>query len=135
MKRILIFLLGLIILLFTGCYNFNNPVDPDSGNYQGHPSGPPPEAPSDLTAEYINPNIHLEWTDNSDNETGFKIERRMEFPVSDGFIQIGTVGIDVTTYNDGSSEIQTNCTYAYRVRAYNSYGDSAYSKEASVTIP
>jgi uncharacterized protein YxeA len=133
MKRITILLLGLIILIFAGCYNFNNPVDTGSENYQGYPADPPPDAPSDLAAVYMGSYIRLDWTDNSDNETGFKIERKFE--PSGHFEQIYTVESDVTTYDDSSADIQTGYSYTYRVRAYNTYGDSAYSNEASATIP
>jgi hypothetical protein len=41
MPRFLPFLLlAFPILLLIGCYQFNNPVDPDSPNYQGYPSEP-----------------------------------------------------------------------------------------------
>jgi hypothetical protein len=70
--------------------------------------------------------INLSWTDNSNNETGFKVERS-----SDGttFTQIATVGANVTTYADTGLPALTK--YYYRVRAYNAGGNSAYSNIAS----
>jgi titin len=74
--------------------------------------------------------IDLGWTDNSDNENSFKIERS-----TDGvnFSQIDTVGADVTTYND--TTVAESTTYWYRVRASNADGDSAYTNTASATTP
>jgi transcriptional regulator CtsR len=87
-----------------------------------------PSAPSNLKAERrSNTVIDLEWNDNSDNETGFKIERKKE---GGKYAQIDTVGGDVTTYTD--SGLSSNTTYFYRVRAYNSIGDSSYCTEVSV---
>ena len=67
--------------------------------------------------------IKLTWKDNSTGETGFKIERSTSSTT--GFVQIGTVGTGVTTFTD--TGLASRTTYYYRVRAYNSGGNSAYS--------
>jgi fibronectin type 3 domain-containing protein len=91
--------------------------------------GPPipptsaPAAPSNLTAAAANAStITLNWTDNSNNEDSFLIERS-----SDGvnFTQIGSVSVNTTTYSDGTLTPVT--TYYYRVRAHNTYQVSSYS--------
>lgn len=89
-----------------------------------------PGAPSNLTATAISSNrIDLSWTDNSGGETGFKIERKID---SGGtYSQIATVSTNVTTYSDTGLDPAT--TYYYRVRTYNTAGDSGYSNEASAT--
>jgi hypothetical protein len=70
--------------------------------------------------------INLSWTDNSNNETGFKVERSTDGTT---FTQIATVGANVTMYvNTGLSPLTR---YYYRVRAYNTGGNSAYSNIAS----
>lgn len=90
----------------------------------------PPSAPSALIAAAVSSSqIHLSWTDNSHYETGFKIERKEG--VSGTYIQIDTVGANTTAYSD--TGLTTGTTYYYRVRAYNSSGDSAYSNEAAAT--
>ncbi|WP_298272308.1 fibronectin type III domain-containing protein [Geobacter sp.] len=88
----------------------------------------PLDAPTDLAASATsNTAIQLTWTDNSGNEDGFKIERKLG---DDGvWSQINTVGAGVTTYND--TGLVANNYYYYRVRAYNAgNGNSAYSDEA-----
>lgn len=100
----------------------------------GGSSGPPPDppaAPTNLTANAVAcDQIDLGWTDNSDNETSFKIERS-----TDGvnFSQIDTVGADVTAYSD--TTVAESTTYWYQVRASNSAGDSDYTNIASATTP
>ncbi len=70
--------------------------------------------------------INLSWTDNSDNETGFVIERRTS---SSAFAEIYRVGLNITHYQDTGLDAYT--TYYYRIRAYNPEEYSPYSNEAS----
>lgn len=87
-------------------------------------------APSELTASAVSSSqINLSWKDNSDDETGFKIERKKG--EGDTFSQIATVGANVTTYSD--TGLSPSTTYYYRVRAYNASGDSSYSNTAQAT--
>lgn len=88
-----------------------------------------PKAPSNLIANATSSiQIDLSWADNSDNETGFKIERKTkETP----FTQIAKVGANVTHYTD--KNLSSSTEYFYRVVAYNSIGDSYYSNIASDT--
>jgi hypothetical protein len=72
--------------------------------------------------------INLSWADNSSNETGFKIERCQGSSCT-SFAQVGTVGGGVNTYNN--TGLSGGTSYTYRVRAYNSGGDSAYSSTAT----
>jgi titin len=90
------------------------------------PSALFPAAPSNLSASAISRSqIRLTWTQNSSNENGFAIERS----TSTGWLQVGSVGANITTFTDGSLSAWT--TYSYRVRAFNSAGSSAYSNIAS----
>jgi len=95
---------------------------------------PPPLAPSGLTPIALSSSslIRLTWTDNSNNEEGFAIERKTG--ANGTYTQIATVGANVTSYYFISRSTSTTTTYYYRVRAYNSAGDSSYSNIALVTI-
>jgi len=88
----------------------------------------PLNAPTSLvTTATSNTSISLSWVDNSTNEDGFRIERKLG--ATGTFAQIGTVGAGVTTYSD--SGLTSNSYYYYRVRAYNAAdGDSDYSNES-----
>ncbi|MCK4824892.1 fibronectin type III domain-containing protein, partial [bacterium] len=90
-----------------------------------------PPAPSNSNAVPTGYNqIDLSWQDNAYNEDGFRIEKTTDPP---NFSEIGTVGMDVTRYEDKTCSMGT--TYYYRVRAYNEYGNSSYSNTSSATIP
>lgn len=91
---------------------------------------PVAQEPTSLAATTVSPSrIDLAWTDTAVNEIGFKIEWRVG--TAGEFSQIDVAGADSTSYNDESLEEGT--TYCYRVRAFNSAGDSAPSNEACAT--
>ena len=98
------------------------------------PSPQPPVAPSNLLATFNNatstPFVQLTWTDNSNNESGFKVERG-----NDGinFSELGST-VPNSTYWIDPAVVSQN-TYYYRVRAFNLAGNSDYSNVASITIP
>jgi hypothetical protein len=94
-----------------------------------------PAAPSALTANALSQsNIALTWQDNSDNETGFKIERKTG--TSGTFAQIATVGPISGVGSGGYYEdagLTAATTYCYRTRASNTAGDSSYTSESCAT--
>ena len=95
----------------------------------------PPAAPLNVTAEFIaslGGRVDVRWTDNSDDEAGFRIERSCTAP-GGGYEQRGTAVADAILYQDLPLEPGTTCYY--RVLSYNSAGESAYSNVASVDIP
>ena len=95
------------------------------------PAGTPPDAPSELNGVASSCNkVDLTWTDNSENEDGFKIERKES---SGSYSVITTVSPNTTTFTD--STVGAEKTYLYRVYAYNSFGNSSYSNEATVSVP
>ena len=89
-----------------------------------------PAVPSNLNADKACQGIKLTWTDNSTNESGFRIERSS----LKGWSEIGEVGPGVTTFT--ASYICSNppCTCSnqtFRVYAFNACGNSAVSNSAT----
>ena len=90
-----------------------------------------PSAPTALSATAASDTeIDLAWSDQSNNEDGFKIERSLTG--ADGtWAEVASLGMDETTYTDSSLTAVT--TYYYRVMATNGVGDSAYAGPANAT--
>lgn len=92
----------------------------------------PPVAPSlcSATADSAAAEIIVTWTDNSDNENGFTVQRCVNGGVwSDSYAQVST---DTTEFVDGSLPVGV---YAYRIVAFsNEYGSSSVSNESSAEI-
>ncbi|MFC1573511.1 fibronectin type III domain-containing protein, partial [Candidatus Eisenbacteria bacterium] len=103
-------------------------VGPVAATTQPEPK--PPTAPTDLAATASSSSqIDLSWTDASDNEDGFKIERGTS---STGpFTEIATVGAGATSYADTGLEPET--PYWYQVAAYNADGTSSYVGPVAAT--
>jgi len=96
--------------------------------YIAKTSGTPPDAPSGLTATTVSFNrIDLYWTDNSDNEIGFKVERKTGYNGS--WVEIANLGQDSVFFTDAG--LMAGTTYYYRVQAYGTDSASAWSNEAS----
>jgi len=72
----------------------------------------------------------LTWQDNSDNEDGFKIEQALG--LTGAFSEISQVAANATTAIGTVSDQQNRC---YRVRAFNSVGNSAYTNVACSLQP
>jgi hypothetical protein len=86
---------------------------------------PPPAAPTNLAATAISTSqINLSWTDASSNEGGFKIERCAGSTCTN-FAQVAQAGAGVTSF--ANSGLSKAVTYRYRICAFNSGGNSAYS--------
>jgi len=96
----------------------------------------PPSAPSNLTAQLIlnpDPQVQLNWTDNSGEEYTFNIIRKVGSPNDPGeFELIGTVLFDVTQFID--SNVMIDSTYTYGILAYNHNGYSDTSNTATITV-
>ncbi len=74
--------------------------------------------------------IRLNWTDYSEHEDGFSIERKTD---AGAFGEIDTVAADIETYDNVL--VPTGHTYTYRVKAESAaLGDSEYSNEAAETV-
>ena len=90
----------------------------------------PPSPPSDLNATAVSSTqIDLSWTDSSDDEDGFIVERKFKYETD--WASVGSLGADVTSHSD--TGLASGSTYFYRCNAYNPIGNSAYSNEASAT--
>jgi thermitase len=90
---------------------------------------PAPDAPSNLSATAVSSSqIALNWSDNSAGESGFKLERSRD---GASFTQIASVGAGVTSFTD--TGLLASTSYTYRVRAYNSTGNSDYSSAVTVS--
>lgn len=95
-------------------------------------SAPPaptaPAAPSGLTAQTVSAGeIQLSWTDNSNNEANFRVERSTGGTFAEvESLPAGTAGVRISGLSAGTA-------YSFRVRAANGAGFSAYSNGASAT--
>jgi hypothetical protein len=90
----------------------------------------PPKAPTSLAATAASTSqINLAWSDASNNETGFKIEASTDGGAT--FTQVGTAVAGATTY--AATGLAASKAYQFRIRSYNTAGDSAYSNTASAT--
>ena len=87
-----------------------------------------PNAPTNLKGVVSkSTQIDLTWTDNSDNEEGFKIERKSG---TDAYKLIATLNSNVMTYSDKSIVDPTN--YMYRIFSYHQKGNSTHSNEINL---
>ena len=113
----------LIFAFIIGCSKGNSGSNPT-------PVITVPASPTSLSATVASASqINLSWVDNSNNETGFTVERRTG---AGSYSPIGYTLANSSVYNDIG--VSPNTTYTYRVIAYNSAGNSAaYSNEVTVT--
>ncbi|SHL36162.1 Por secretion system C-terminal sorting domain-containing protein [Chitinophaga jiangningensis] len=70
------------------------------------------------------------WTDNSDNEDYFILERSSDNVI---FADVAHPAANATTYEDGG--LQAGVKYYYRIKAHSPLSESVYSAVASVTTP
>jgi len=86
-----------------------------------------PNSPTDLKGIIFSPTqIDLTWKDASNNEDGFKIERKS---TTEAYSIIATLSQNVVSYSDKG--FPAGPLYTYRVYAYNTKGNSNYSNEIS----
>lgn len=87
-----------------------------------------PAAPTSLLANAVSTSaLALNWTDHSNNESGFRIERMTD---TGTFTEIDTAAQNAATYTDTTAF--AGITYVYRVRSYNALGNSSYSNEVTI---
>jgi predicted phage tail protein len=91
----------------------------------------PPNAPTALMAAAASKSqINLTWADNSNDESGFKVERSTD---GAAYTQVATVASGSKSY--ASTGLSAGKKYYFRVRAYSANGNSAYTSAASATTP
>ena len=91
-----------------------------------------PNAPSNLTAvATAQTQVSLTWTDNSNNEDYFSVERKTG--AGGTYAELATTTANVGAFLDNS--VMAATTYFYRIAAINADGSSFYSNEASTTTP
>lgn len=94
---------------------------------------PVPSAPRNLVATALAfDRVRLAWTDTSDCEAAFVVERRVPPSATWSDVAGGTLPQGTQEWTD--TGLQQETTYAYRVRAVNAAGQ-ATSGEASATTP
>ncbi|MGX2039454.1 M12 family metallo-peptidase [Methylocaldum sp. MU1018] len=90
-----------------------------------------PTAPSSLAASArSNDRIALRWTDNSNNEEGFKVERSRD---GVNWEEVALLGPNVTSFSN--SGLNPNGEYSYRVSAYNGVAESRGGEIATAITP
>jgi len=75
--------------------------------------------------------ITLTWSDNSTNETGFTLERKTS---SIDFVVVAEIPSEdpaTTGKVSWTDQVLPGAVYTYRVRAYNEFGSTDYTNEAS----
>lgn len=94
-------------------------------------SGSIPMAPTWLRVDTVSQNeLKLTWQDNSNNEAGFKVERKEGCCGPWTLLQNASAN-STTTAIYQSTGLKCGTSYAYRVWAYNSTGESAKTHEAA----
>lgn len=94
-----------------------------------------PFSPTALTAMGVTTNrVDLTWADNSDDETGFNMERALDIDGAPGnWIEITNLAANVTSFSDAT--VLPSTKYWYRGRAANAGGTSPYGNQVSVATP
>ena len=93
----------------------------------------PPAAPSELVAQAVagSQSISLQWTDASNNETGFRVQRCVTSQCSSFVALPAWVAANSQQFLD--SGLLASTSYTYRVIAYNEVGESSPSGTVTAT--
>lgn len=115
-------------------------VDDSDGAASLYPlgAGSKPAAPAGLTADPSS-SVLVRWN-NVANEMGFEVWRAPDFctsATSGDFVLLDTVDNDVLTYTDTDygEGIDPAQPYCYKVRAFNTNGESPFSNTATICPP
>ena len=125
---------------FSGNVSFTNNVSgqsPFTFPITGTVVDPTPTAPSNLQITgYTSNSVTMTWSDNSNNETSFEIDRKTG--AGGTYAAVASLAANTNTWTDSASTDSSNVptpgtTYYYRVRAINGSYFSSYATEQSVT--
>ncbi len=112
-------------LLFNGAI-VNESIVEEESSAQTDTSSNTDNSPGTSESEQASEvDLHISWSDNSENEVEFIIERRIQSNVDYGVTYY--VAENTTSYNDEG--VQVGETYCYRVSASNSIGKSSSSEQ------
>ena len=90
----------------------------------------PPQTPSGAAVTFLSPTeVDLQWNDNSNNEVGYKVLRRVN---NVNFNEIASLPANSTSYRDLA--VQPGTAYEYHIQAYNIAGYSDFTG-LSITTP
>lgn len=94
-----------------------------------------PEAPSSLNLSITGNTAKLDWQVHSGSPTGIVVERRIDETngAKETWSRIAKLAATATEYSDSS--LKKGARFAYRVRAINGDGESAYSNIARGALP
>jgi serine protease AprX len=118
---------------FSGAGSFEATLIGALGSPEPPPPPPPtpPAAPTGLSVTATTTStIGLAWSDVSNDEDGFTLQR-CDGGSCPAFITIATLPAGTTSYLD--SGLAAGTSYSYRVRAFNSGGESAWSEATGRT--
>lgn len=94
-----------------------------------------PNAPSGLGATPAGPTaVRLAWTNNATNQLGYHLDRALDADFTQSLVTQSLPSF-LPTYVDQAIGLNPGGTYFYRLRAFNSVGDSDNSNTVQVTIP
>jgi uncharacterized protein (TIGR02145 family) len=110
MKKILSLI---VVILIFSCSTSSD----DNGNSN---TTVVPLAPTELDGALVDNQVALTWVDNSTNETGFKIDRKVG--TGNWVTDYASVNADVVNYTDTS--VSEGMTYSYRASSFNAVGKS-----------
>lgn len=93
-----------------------------------------PNPPTDLKVVELQGGAHATWKDNSDNEGGFMLERKVG---TGAFATYKSLDFNTTQFHD--TDVKAGTTYGYRVMAMPKSGghsaDAKYSNEVTFSLP
>lgn len=93
-----------------------------------------PNPPTELKVVELQGGAHATWKDNSDNEGGFMLERKVG---TGAFATYKSLDFNTTQFHD--TDVKAGVTYGYRVMAMPKTGghsaDAKYSNEATFSLP